>query len=256
MKVNVIKGFPITGFIKYLVKLFIAVLIVLVPMVIMRMFFGELIFNFIGAILYVIAAFLLAVIVSFVFGIIANMTEYGHYKRTALIWIYTVTIIIATLILLTLAVLFLINMFKPTSSENERNLKRLAEFNIMLFLAPFLVLFGVTLGALSGVLSKSCSNCKILDTVVTESSEVVDSKLKRHSHTEKGHYVTDYSYVRKGYAWSNEAPEYVAEHKRWVEGKEVDDGLFEHKTTKDHMICINCGERFDRTFKSVTKIDE
>lgn len=254
-KIETHSGFPVKGYLKYLLRLAISVAIVLVPMAVPRIFFGKILFTYGGTILYIGLSFLLAVIVSAFSGDGANDIEYGHYKRTALIWVYILTTLIVAVILIILAILFLKNMFTSVSNDEQRNMRRLAEFNVMLFLSPFIVTFSVTVGALSGVFSNSCSSCKILDTIVPEGSDVLSSELKRHTHKEKGHYETDYAYVEKPLAWSNELPEYVIKHKRWVEGKEVDDGLFEHKTIQHHMKCTNCGRRFNRTSKSETKIN-
>lgn len=256
MSVKVLSGYPKKGFLKFCLIMAIGIAVILVAMAIPRIFFGKLLFTSWGTFLYITISFFASLGVSFFCAAAIWTIEYGHYKRTGLVWTYVLILLVSFILLAIFTIIFWKNTFSQVNGEYERNLRRLSQFNVILILNPIMITFISTAWTIYEVFDNSCSSCKILQTIEKEGSDVVSSKLKRHTHKEKGHYVTDYSYVRKGYAGSHEAPEYVAEHKRWVEGKEVDDGLYEHKTTKDHMICINCGRRFDRTFKTETKVDE
>lgn len=256
MGVEVLSGFPKKGFKKFLISNGVGIAIILILMAIPRIFFGNILFSEWGTFLYVSVSFVCSVIIAIICSCSSLIIRYGYYKRTGLVWAQFLIIIVSFIILVLLTVLFWKNTFADVSNDYELDLRRLSQFNVLLVLNPFIVPFITASASLFETLYNSCPDCKILETLEEERAEIVSCEVKRHTHKEKGHYETDTTEIIDPHVGACGTTAYVAKTTRWVEGEVVDDGLFEHKTTKHHMVCKNCGNRLDRTYKSEKKIGD
>ena len=111
------------------------------------------------------------------------------------------------------------------------------------------------------------------------------SEYKRHIKHVEGHYVNDYATTTKNYKTSGTSDhslltrDFVTGYihsktsgttetnlnttetdttviKRWVEGYDVDEGLYKHTSTVSTMICPICQNRYKRVGISEEKIDD
>ena len=252
MSVEVLEGFPKKGFLNFLLINGIGSLIVFLGIVITRALLREKIFSFWGGLFYISILIICTVIIAVICGEKAWMIYYGHYKRSQIMLIYFLIMFVSGIVV----GLFALQFCGSLVSFEEREYKRVFQLNNLMCLCPMFVIFVTSCVSYFDVKKDSCSQCKILHTVVEENKEVVLKYQKRHTHKEKGHYETDTTEIIDPYSGVFGTTEYVAKTKRWVEGEVVDDGLFEHSTTEHHMVCINCGNRFVTVSKDEKKIGD
>lgn len=252
MSVKVLSGFPKKSFFAFLISLFSGAILVLLCMAIPRIFLGEQLYTNLGAFLYIAVSFFLSctVFTGIVLGVI-SIFPYDHYNRSLVVLINTLIVVVSAALSILFIMMFFSGFFTSPAGEVERNLRRTYLFNVSLALNPILLIFEVSAFSLYGVLKKSCPKCKILSTVELVDSKVISSKMKRHTHKEKDHYEHDIiSYD------GIPGQLHTATISRRVEGKVVDDGLFEHKTTEYCYVCKNCGNVTKKIIKTEEKVEE
>ena len=252
MSVKVLSGFPKKSFFAYLASILVGIILVLGGMSIPRIFFGEQLYTNWGTFLYISISFFVSCIIlaGACIGAILGI-GHDHYKRTPIVLIYSLVVAVSVVLSILLVMMFFSGFFTSVSGEVERNLRRTYLFNVSLALNPILLVFEVSAISLYKTLQGSCSKCKILSTIELVDSNVLSSKMKRHTHKEKDYFEKDViSYD------GIPGQLHTATIRRRVAGKVVDDGLFEHKTTEYCYVCKNCGNVTKKIIKTEEKVEE